>query len=87
MENLWVTQCGYIRLCTTLSIVITVTNFWKLFLHIFNREKYEILIGIRELSEHISHYCFKNTLSNDSMTPDKNIPLLDGLDDEYLAAT
>ena len=31
LEKFWVTQCGWIRLYTTVAMVITITNSWKLF--------------------------------------------------------
>ena len=27
----WVTQCGWLRLCTTFYVVINITNIWKIF--------------------------------------------------------
>ena len=27
LEKFWVTQCGWIRLCTTVSMLMTITNF------------------------------------------------------------
>ena len=31
LDKFWVTQCGCMRLCTTVDMVITITNCWKLF--------------------------------------------------------
>ena len=31
LEKLWVTQCGWIRLCTTIAMGMNITNCWKLF--------------------------------------------------------
>ena len=48
-EKWWVTQCGWLRLCTTVSMVMTINNCWKLFRYGVNRGHHEKLIGIREL--------------------------------------
>ena len=45
----WVTQCGWLRLCTTFSMGMTITNCWKMFCYGVKIENYEKLIGIREL--------------------------------------
>ena len=47
LEKFWVTRCGWIQLCTTVAMGITITNFWKLFCYGFKRYHYEKLIGIR----------------------------------------
>ena len=70
----WVTQCGWLRLCTTVDMGITITNFWKLFHYGVKRDQYEKLIGIRELSERLAQDCFNNKLSPNKGTPEKNIP-------------
>ena len=31
LDKLWVTQCGWMRLCTTVSMGMSITDFWKLF--------------------------------------------------------
>ena len=87
MGKFGVTHCDWLRLCTTVSIGINVTRFWKLFSHGVKREHYEKVIGIRRLLGRVSRYCFSNPFSSDSGTPAKNIPLLDGLNDEEPVAT
>ena len=74
LKKWWVTQCGWLRLCTTVAMVITITNFWKMFSYGVKRDHYDKLIGIRELSEQIAQYFFNNTFSPDRGTPAKNKP-------------
>ena len=31
LDKLWVTQCGCLRLCTTVTMGMTITNIWRLF--------------------------------------------------------
>ena len=31
LGNYWVTQCGWLRLCMTVAMGITITNFYKIF--------------------------------------------------------
>ena len=50
LEKWWVTQCGWVRLCTTVAMEMTINNCWKLFRYWVKRDHYEKLIGIRELS-------------------------------------
>ena len=50
-DNFWVTQFGFIRLCTTVSIGTTITDLWRLFLYGFKRDYYDKLISITELLE------------------------------------
>ena len=66
---------------------ITITNCWKLFRYGVNRDHYEKLIGIRELSEQLLQYCFNNTFSPDSGTPENNSSPLDELDDGDTVST
>ena len=47
LEKFWVTHCGWMRLCITVSMGITITNFWKLFRYGVKRDHYEKFIGIR----------------------------------------
>ena len=54
LEKLWVTQCGWLSLCTTVAMGITITNFWKLFLCGVKIYHYYKLIGIRELLERLA---------------------------------
>ena len=49
LEKWWVTQCGRIQLCTTVSMGMTINNCWKLFCYGFKRYHYEKLISIKEL--------------------------------------
>ena len=46
LEKLWVIQCGWLRLCTTVSMGVTITNCCKLFRYGVKRDHYEKLIGI-----------------------------------------
>ena len=54
LEKLWVTQCSWIRLCTTVAMGTTITNFWKLFRYGVKRDHHDKFIGIREFLERIS---------------------------------
>ena len=81
LEKWWVTQCGWLRICTTVVMVMTITNCWKLFRYGVKRERYGKLIGIREFSERLAQDFFNNKFSYDKGTPEKNIPLLDEFDD------
>ena len=76
-EKFWVTQCGWIMLCTTVDIVMAITNWWEIFRFGVNRYHYEKLIGTRELLKRLALYCFNHTFSTDTGTPSKNIPPLD----------
>ena len=51
LDNFWVTQCGWIRLCTTVAMGMTITNCWKLFFCGVKRDHYEKFINIREFLE------------------------------------
>ena len=56
----WVTQCGWLQLCTEFSIVITITNLWKIFpdgVKIYHLDK---LIGTREFLEQLVLDLFNN---------------------------
>ena len=59
LEKWWVTQCVWLRLCTTVAMGMTITNCWKLFRYGVKREHYDKLIGIREFSERLAQDCFK----------------------------
>ena len=87
LEKWWVTQFGWLRLCTTVAMVMTITNCWKLFRYGVKRYHYDKLIGIREFSERLAQDSFNNNFSSDSGTPAKNIPLLDEVDDEDKVST
>ena len=54
LDNLWVTQCGLLRLCTSVAMVMTITNYWKLFCYGVKIYHYKKLIGIRELLEQLA---------------------------------
>ena len=82
LEKWWVTQCGWLQLCTTVAMGMTITNCWKLFSYGVKREHYDKLIGIIEVLKRLAQDCFNNNFSSDSGTPAKNIPLLDEVDDE-----
>ena len=47
LEKFWVAQCVWIRLCTTVSIIMNINTFWKLFHYEVKRYHYDKLIGIR----------------------------------------
>ena len=66
---------------------ITITNFWKLFCFGVKRDHYDKLIGIREFLERLAFNCFNNTFSTDTGIPEKNIPLLDEIDDGETVST
>ena len=77
LEKFWVTQCGYLWLCTIFAMGITITNFRKLLHYRAKRYHYDKLIGIREFAERIALNLFNNPFSTDTGTPVKNIPPLD----------
>ena len=81
LEKFWVTQCGWLWLCTTVAMGTTITNCCKLFSYGVKRYHYDKLIGIREFSEKLAQDCSNNTFSPDSGTPAKNMPPLDEVDD------
>ena len=47
LDKFWDTQCGCIMLCKTVSMGMTITNFYKKFCYVVNRDHHEKLIGIR----------------------------------------
>ena len=47
LEKWWVTQFGWLSLCTAVAMGITITNFWKLFSYRVKSDHYEKLICIR----------------------------------------
>ena len=69
-------------LCTNVAMGTTITNIWKLFCYGVNRYHYEKFIGIRELSERTAVDCFNNIFTIDTGTTEKNIPSIDGIDNE-----
>ena len=62
-------------------MVMTITNFWKLFRYGVKRYYYEKLIGIREFLERLDQDLFRNPFSTDTRTPGNKIPPLDEADD------
>ena len=46
LEKLWVTRCDWLRLCTTVAILISDNIFWKLFYHGVNTYYYDNVIVI-----------------------------------------
>ena len=81
LEKLWVTQCGWLRLCMEVDMGITITNFWKLFSYGVKRNHYEKLIGIREFLERISLDWLNNPFTTETGTLSKITPLLDKIND------
>ena len=69
LEKRWFTQCGWLRLCTTVAMEMTINNFWKLFCYGVKRDHYDRLIGIGEFSELLAQYCFNNPFSPYIGTP------------------
>ena len=51
LEKWWVTQCVWLRLCTTFAMVMTITNCWESFRYWVKRDHYDKFIGIREFLE------------------------------------
>ena len=80
LEKFWFMQYGWIRLCTTVAMGMTITNCWKLFRCGIKREHYDKFIGIREFSERLAMDCFSNPFTTDTGTLIKNIPSLDEID-------
>ena len=80
LEKLWVTKCSWLRLCTSVAMWMTITNFWKLFSYGVKRYHHDKFIGIREFSELISADCFNNYFTTNTGMPENNIPSLDGID-------
>ena len=50
LEKVWVTHCGWLRLCKTVAMVSNITNYWELFRYGVNRYHNEKSICIREFS-------------------------------------
>ena len=87
LEKWWVTQCGWLQLCTTVVMVMTIDNCWKLFRYGVKRYHYEKLIGIREFLERLAQDCFNNNFSSDRGNQAKIIYPLDKVDDEDTVST
>ena len=54
LEKYWFTQCGWIRLCKTVAMGMTINNFWKIFRYGVKRDHYDKLFGTREFSGKIA---------------------------------
>ena len=80
-------QCGWLRLCTTVAMGMTITDCWGFFPRMVKKEHYDKLIGIRELLEQLAKYCFNNHFSPDRGTPWNNIPPLDEVYDVDAVST
>ena len=76
----WVTQCGWLWLCVTVAMGMTITHFWKLFSYGVKRYQYEKLTGIRKKLEPLALDCFNNPFTTDTGTTGEYIPLLDEVD-------
>ena len=73
LEKFWVTQFGWLRLCTTVAMEMKITNCWKLFRYGVKREHYDKFISIRELLEQITVDFFKNSSTTDTETLKKTL--------------
>ena len=51
LEKWWVTQCGWLWLCTTVAMGMAINNCWKLFRYRVKRDHCDKLITIREFWE------------------------------------
>ena len=51
LEKFWVTHRGWLRLCTTVAMGMTITNLWKLSQYGVKRYHYDKYIDTRELLE------------------------------------
>ena len=82
LKNLWVTQCGWLRLFTTVAMGMTITSCWKLFRYGVKRDHYKKFISIRGFSEQIAVDCFNNTFTTYTGMPANNIPSLDDINNK-----
>ena len=80
LEKFWVTQCGWIILCTPVAMGTTITNCWKPFCYGVKRDHYNTFIGITEFSERIAVDFFNNNFTTETETPENNIPFFDDID-------
>ena len=80
MENFCVSQCGWIRFFSAVSMGVTINNCWKLFFFLIKKEHYDKFIGIREFSERLAMDCFINPFTTDTGTLANSIPSLDDID-------
>ena len=74
LEKLCVTKCGWIQSRTTVLMGTTINKLWQLCCYGVKRDHYDKLIGIREFSELLALYFFKNSFTNDNGNPAKNFP-------------
>ena len=71
LDKFWVTQRGWIQLCTTVCMGGgAITIFWKLFFYGVKRYQYEKFIGTREFLEQIAVDCFNNNFTIDTGIPE-----------------
>ena len=47
LEKYWVNQCGWIHLCMTVAMGMTIYNFWNVYFNRVNIYHYEKLMGTR----------------------------------------
>ena len=50
LDKFRVTKCGWLQLCTTVAMWVTITNCWKCVFYGVKRDYYDKFMGIRELS-------------------------------------
>ena len=48
LEKYWVTKCGWLRLCMTVAMGMTIKDLWELFHYGVKIDYYGKLIGFRE---------------------------------------
>ena len=66
---------------------MTINNCWKLFSYLIQIYHYGKSIGIRKLSEWLALDCFNNTFKTGTRTLEKNLPLIDEIDDGESVST
>ena len=76
MEKLWVMQCGWLRLCTTVATGMAINSCWKMFCYWVKMDHYAKFISIREFLERLAMDSFSNTFTTDTWTLAKIIPYL-----------
>ena len=87
LENFYVTQCGWLRLCTTVDMRMSINNCWKLFWYGVKRDHHDKFIFIRELLERITVACFNNTFTTAKETLEKNTPSIYDIDTVVTGST
>ena len=87
LDKWCVTQCGWLRLFTTVATGMTITNYCKLFRYRVKRYHYKKLIGIREFSERLDQDCFNNHFPPEIGSPEKNVHPFDEVDDGDTVST